>query len=110
MDEITVPLPGILAMLSIAFILKREPADPEVPSAELSVGMVGQAGAQRFPMNIDFQGKLSSYAIAQMAGVSLPQPGIFRAELFLPPTSTTPLAVWDIKVDALLVPSVMTSN
>jgi hypothetical protein len=108
MDEINVPVPAVLSTLSAVFILKRDSTDPETPPADLSVGMVGQVGqAQRFPVNIDFQGKLSSYTVIQMAGVPIPLPGTLRAELFLPPTATSPLAAWDIKVDALYAPTVI---
>ena len=100
MDEVQVAaLPAMLSSIACVFVLARESTDDEKIEITLSAGMVGQE-FQRFPVAVDFQGKLRARALIAIAGIVLTQAGFFRAQISLR-DSTDVLGSWDIPVTLL---------
>lgn len=104
LDEINVPLPGILGTFSAVFLLIRDADDPEKMETTASAGMIG-GEAQKFPVSIDFQGKRRTRLVMQMAGVPLMRAGTFRVELLR--ADSTVLGDWNIEVNALNPPAIV---
>jgi len=98
-DDLTVPLPGLLASLAAVFFVHRERSDPDKIDAFISAGMVTQEQV-RFPHHVDFQGKLNTRLIVQMAGVPIPVPGKFHIGLKLG-IPEIEIGAWDFDVTAL---------
>ncbi|HSZ07829.1 MAG TPA: hypothetical protein VK794_04795 [Steroidobacteraceae bacterium] len=100
MDGVQVPaLPAMLSSMACVFVLARESTDEEKLEITLSAGMVG-GEFQKFPVTVDFQGKLLARALVAIAGIVLMQVGVFRAMISLR-DSTDALGTWDIPITLL---------
>ena len=107
LDELTVPiLPGLIGAISAVFVLRRNEEDASKQDLVVTAGML-QSDRQKFPFAVDFQGKLSSRAIATMQGVPIPAPGVFRVEIGL---NDEVLGSWDVTINSIVSQPVITSD
>ena len=63
-------------------MLTREERDPETPESIMDVTLSGDE-LNRFPINVNFQGKLLNRVIVEVGGLVIPNPGLLRVSILI---------------------------
>ena len=73
-----IAIPKVVAL----FMLTREGGDSEAPECLMGITISGEE-LNRYPINVNFQGKLLHRMIVEVGGLVIPKPGIMRTSIII---------------------------
>lgn len=73
--------PGVYPSMTVMAIASRERTEPSLFNLTIRIGMKGQEPFVNSGLVMDFQDRIRARSLGQIAGLSVPSPGVLRFEL-----------------------------